>query len=100
MGRGGFERREVFGEGGPARVVPNPGPIEVWGRGAEGPLPVEIRWGPAGATGMLAEELRCFCRVVRGVQPVPVGATYADALQVQAWMDKLVRSASTLQPGP
>ena len=38
---------------------------------------------------MLAEELRCFCRVVNGINPVPVGATYADALQVQAWMEKL-----------
>ena len=57
-------------------------------------MPLEIRPGPVGATGMLAEELRCFCRVVRGLQPVPVGATYADALQVQAWMEKLVASES------
>ena len=28
-------------------------------------------------------------RVVRGRQEVPVGATYADALQVQQWMDRL-----------
>jgi hypothetical protein len=38
---------------------------------------------------MMAEELRCFCRVVRGVQPVPMGATYFDALQVQRWMETL-----------
>ena len=37
----------------------------------------------------MAEELRCFCRVVRGLEDVPVGATYADAIQVQRWMDKL-----------
>jgi hypothetical protein len=42
---------------------------------------------------MMAEELRCFCRVVRGVQGVPAGATYADGLQVQQWMDKLTACA-------
>ena len=36
-----------------------------------------------GATGMLAEELRCLCRVVRGQQAVPVGATFANSIQVQ-----------------
>ena len=91
----GFDRMEVFGEGWSARINPNPRPIEVWGAQAEWPLPLEIRSGTAGATGMLAEELRCFCRVVRGLQPVPVGATYADALQVQAWMEKLVDSEIT-----
>ena len=83
---------EVFGEGWSARINPNPRPIEVWGTQAEWPLPLEIRSGPSGATGMLAEELRCFCRVVRGLQRVPVGATYADGLQVQSWMEKLVDS--------
>ena len=47
---------------------------------------VALLWG---ATGMMAEELRCFCRVVRGRQGVPVGATYEDAMQVQRWMDRL-----------
>jgi predicted dehydrogenase len=59
----GFDRTEVFGDG----------------------------W--CGPTGMMAEEQRCFCRVVRGVQPVPVGATYGDALQVQQWMHQLAASA-------
>ena len=90
----GFDRMEVFGEGWSARINPNPRPIEVWGTQAEWPMPLEIRSGPAGATGMMAEELRCFCRFVRGVQPVPVGATFADALQVQAWMEKLVAAES------
>jgi predicted dehydrogenase len=87
----GFDRMEVFGEGWSARIKPNPRPIEVWGSQAEWPMPLEIRSGPAGATGMLAEELRYFCRVVRGLQPVPVGATYADAMQVQAWMETLAK---------
>jgi predicted dehydrogenase len=85
----GFDRMEVFGAGWSARISPNPRPIEVWDERASWPLALEIRADAAGATGMMAEELRCFCRVVRGEQPVPVGATYADALQVQQWMDRL-----------
>ena len=66
-----------------ARINPNPRPIEVWGEHATWPLALEIRADSAGATGMMAEELRCFCRVVGGQQAVPVGVTYGDALQVQ-----------------
>src|SRR5262249_57870035 len=85
----GFDRMEVFGAGWSARINPNPRPIEVWGERASWPLALEIRADAAGATGMMAEELHCFCRVVRGLQSVPVGATYRDALQVQQWMDRL-----------
>lgn len=85
----GFDRMEVFGEGWAARINPNPRPVEVWAEQASWPLPLEIRADATGATGMMAEEQRCFCRVVRGLQPVPVGATYHDALQVQQWMDRL-----------
>jgi len=56
----GFDRTEVFGEGWSARICPNPRPMEVWSARAEWPLGLEIRAGAAGATGMLAEELRCF----------------------------------------
>lgn len=85
----GFDRMEVFGEGWSARINPNPRPVEVWDEKAHWPMPLEIRTDPHSPTGMMAEELRCFCRVVRGVQPVPMGATYFDALQVQRWMDRL-----------
>jgi len=90
----GFDRTEVFGDGWSARISPNPRPLEVWSENAEWPMALEIRAGSpvatgTGATGMMAEELRCFCRVVRGLQDVPVGATYRDAIQVQQWMDKL-----------
>jgi predicted dehydrogenase len=85
----GFDRMEVFGAGWSARINPNPRPLEVWGEQAHWPLGLEIRADGVGATGMMAEELRCFCRVVRGQQTVPVGATYGDALQVQRWMDRL-----------
>lgn len=89
----GFDRMEVFGEGWAARINPNPRPIEVWADYASWPLPLEIRSDASGATGMMAEEQRCFCRVVRGLQPVPIGATYHDALQVQQWMDRLEAAA-------
>lgn len=89
----GFDRMEVFGEGWAARINPNPRPVEVWAEQASWPLPLEIRADATGATGMMAEEQRCFCRVVRGLQPVPVGATYHDALQVQQWMDRLEAAA-------
>jgi predicted dehydrogenase len=85
----GIDRMEVFGAGWSARIHPNPRPIEVWSERADWPLGLEIRADGTGATGMMAEELRCFCRVVRGRQGVPVGATYGDALQVQQWMDRL-----------
>jgi predicted dehydrogenase len=85
----GFDRMEVFGDGWSARISPNPRPIEVWTQQAEWPMALEIRAGAHSATGMLAEELRCFCRVVRGLESVPVGATYTDALQVQSWMERL-----------
>lgn len=85
----GFDRTEVFGANWSARMIPNPRPIEVWDEQAHWPMALEIRTGASGATGMMAEELRCFCRVVRGQQCVPVGATYADAIQIQQWMKKL-----------
>jgi predicted dehydrogenase len=87
----GFDRTEVFGEGWSARISPNPRPIEVWDSQAVWPLPLEIRTDPA--SGMMAEELRCFTRVARGIQPVPVGAAFQDAIQVQQWMERLSASA-------
>lgn len=90
----GFDRTEIFGDGWSARITPNPRPIEVWSDQAEWPLALEIRANGTEVSGMMAEELRCFCRVVRGVQEVPMGATFADAIQVQGWMDKLNSCAS------
>lgn len=89
----GFDRMEVFGAGWAARISPNPRPIEVWDDRARWPMPLEIRPDASGPTGMMAEELRCFCRVVRGTAPVPMGATYQDAMQVQRWLDLLDRAA-------
>lgn len=89
MASDGFDRMEVFGDGWGARLSPNPRPIEVWDEMARSPMTLEIRADSANPSGMLAEQLRCFCRVVRGIQPIPIGATYADAMQVQRWIDRL-----------
>lgn len=89
----GFDRMEVFGDGWAARINPNPRPIEVWHEQAHWPLALEIRAGDFGPTGMMAEELRTFCRLVRGLEHVPEGATYPDGLQMQRWMDRLEQSA-------
>ena len=88
----GFDRLEVFGEDWSARIRTNPRPLEVWDDTAHWPLMLEIRADPVAPSGMLAEELRCFCRVVRGKQAVPIGATYHDAIQVQDWLDRLENS--------
>ena len=85
----GFDRLEVFGKGWAARTQPNPRPIELWDDRARWPMMLEIRADPTAPSGMMAEELRCFCRVVRGLETVPVGATYEDAMQVQRWLDGL-----------
>lgn len=89
MPEDGFDRLEVFGQGWAARMEPNPRPLELWDDRARWPINAAIRITSDSVSGMLAEELRCFCRVVRGQQRVPMGATYADAMQVQRWVDKL-----------
>ena len=85
----GIDRTEVFGDGWAARLSPNPRPIEVWSEQSEWPMALEIRTDESGPTGMMAEEQRCFCRIASGQQEVPRGATYADAMQVQRWMEQL-----------
>ncbi|RIK86387.1 MAG: gfo/Idh/MocA family oxidoreductase [Planctomycetota bacterium] len=89
----GFDRLEVFGQGWAARIQPNPRPLEVWDDRARWPAALEIRATPSGASGMLAEELRTFCRVVRGGEAPPVGAAYRDALAVLRWLDRLEAAA-------
>ncbi len=93
MASRGFDRMEVFGEGWSARITPNPRPIEVWDDQARWPMALEIRTDATGAVGMMAEEQRSFCRVVRGVDQVPMGATFQDAMQVQRWLERLDRAA-------
>lgn len=93
LGGDGFDRLEVFGRNWAARMRPNPRPLELWDDRARHPLALEIGLTDHDATGMLAEQLRCFCGVVRGRRGVPVGAAYEDAMQVQKWLDRLVAAA-------
>lgn len=99
MAEDGFDRMEVFGAGWAARVNANPRPLALWDDRARAPLTLEISTDGGVASGMLAEELRCFCRVVRKTQAVPVGATYRDALQVQGWLDRLERESRATAHG-
>lgn len=94
MGGDGFDRMEVFGDQWAARINANPRPIEIWDDRARYPMTLEIRADPTAPSGMLAEQMRCFARVVRGLEPVPVGATYHDAMQVQGWLEKLEHAAA------
>lgn len=94
MSADGFDRMEVFGEGWAGRLQANPRPLEIWDDKARWPMELEIRADQNAPTGMMAEELRCFCRVVRGMQSVPQGATYQDAMRVQQWVDRLAQVAT------
>jgi len=85
----GFDRMELFGQDWMARTRANPRPLEVWDHKARWPMGLEIRTDQVSSSGMLAEQLRCFCHVVRGEQDMPMGATYQDAIQVQGWLAQL-----------
>jgi predicted dehydrogenase len=89
----GFDRMEIFGEGWAARIALNPQPLELWTDKATWPIALDIHDDPASPSGWLAEELRHFCRVVRGQASVPLGARYQDALQVQRWIETLEQLA-------
>lgn len=89
----GFDRLELFGQGWAAQLRLNPQPLEIWSERAEWPLALDIYAEPTAPSGWLAEELRFFCRVVRGQAEVPLGARYADALRIQSWLEQLEASA-------
>ncbi|MBN1588583.1 MAG: Gfo/Idh/MocA family oxidoreductase [Pirellulales bacterium] len=93
MEPGGFDRLEVFGEGWFGRLAPNPRPTFVCDDRVWWLMPFEFNTDPAGPNNMMAEQLRCFCRVVRGLQTVPVGARYEDAVTILRWQTKLFESA-------
>jgi predicted dehydrogenase len=96
----GYDRTEVFGNTWAARTRSNPRPLELWDDDARWPMSLEISHVSGTPTGMLAEELRAFCRVVRGERQVPLGARYADGLQVLRWLEMLEASATTMQEVP
>ena len=89
MGIHGYDRLEVFGDGWAARLNPNPRPFALWDDATRYPMNLEIQPDPVRPTGMMAEEQRSFCRAVRGIETVPAGASYDDAIQVQSWIHQL-----------
>ncbi|MCB1224356.1 MAG: Gfo/Idh/MocA family oxidoreductase [Verrucomicrobiales bacterium] len=94
MGADGFDRIEVFGADWAARASVNPRPLQVWdATTTQHPLTLEISTAAGAPVGMLAEQLRAFCRMVRGAEPPPSGARYADALRVQRWLKELCHAA-------
>jgi len=94
MAGDGFDRLEAFGRDWAARLELNPRPLTIWAERAEWPLALEIDDDPAAPSGWLAEELRHFCRVVRGLAGVPFGARFEDGLRIMAWLERLEQSAN------
>jgi len=90
----GYDQMDVFGDGWSARLNTNPRPIQLWDERARHPLALEISDATDMPTGMLAEQLRCFCRVVRNESEVPMGAAYQDALQIMRWIERLEAAAA------
>lgn len=89
----GYDRVEVFGQGWAAKMHINPQPLEIWSEKTEYPLSLNVFADPVAPSGWLAEELRHFCRVIRGVAEPPLGARYSDALRIQHWLEQLESSA-------
>lgn len=85
----GYDRLEVFGAGWAARIHPNPRPFELWHGRASSPMAHDIRLGPYGPEGVMAAQLRHFCKVARGEASVPFGARYQDAIQIEKWLLEL-----------
>ncbi|NIM94030.1 MAG: Gfo/Idh/MocA family oxidoreductase [Anaerolineales bacterium] len=94
MGHEGYDRIEVYGQGWAARLELVPQPLEIWTDRAEWPLGLDIYADPDSPSGWLAEELRHFCRVVRGEAQVPFGARYEDALRIMDWLERLEASTT------
>ena len=90
MGSDGFDRLEVFGKGWSARISPNPRPFELFTESAEWPTALEIYHYDNFCSGMLAEELRHFARVVAGTASIPDGATFEDALRIHGWIEEMI----------
>ena len=93
----GFDRLELYGQGWAALMELNPQPLTLWAERAEWPMSLAIDADPLAPSGWLAEELRCFCRVVRGAEP-PLGCRYQDGLQLMGWIERLERSAAEGRP--
>ncbi|MEO7910272.1 MAG: Gfo/Idh/MocA family oxidoreductase [Roseiflexaceae bacterium] len=94
MAGDGFDRLEAFGHDWAARLELNPRPLTIWAERAEWPLALGIDDSPTAPSGWLAEELRHFCRVVRGRASVSFGARFEDGLRIMTWLERLEQSAA------
>jgi len=90
----GFDWLEVFGQSYYTRVDTNPQNWTWTQDKITWPIALEISIPHGRPTGMLAEELRSFLAACHGV-PVPAGCRLQDAVQVQRWMEKLLKSAQS-----
>lgn len=88
----GFDWLEVFGSSYHTRVNTNPQDWTWTQEKLTWPVELEISTARGRPTGMLAEELRSFLAACNG-DPVPAGCRMADAVQVQRWMEQLLKSA-------
>lgn len=93
MSAEGFDRLEVFGHGWAGQIRALPQPLDIWADKHEWPLTLDVFVDPVAPSGWLAEELRHFCRVVRGQVGPPLGARYRDALQIQGWLERIEAAA-------
>jgi predicted dehydrogenase len=90
----GFDWLEVFGESYHSRVNTNP-QNWIWTQDkVTWPIALEMSMAHGRPTGMLAEELRSFIAACQGT-PVPAGCRLPDAMQVQRWMEQLLKSAQS-----
>ena len=76
-------------------MIPLPAVVEAVRAHSPALLALDIDDDPAAPSGWLAEELRHFCRVVRGQVAVPVGARFVDGLRIVDWTDQLERAANS-----
>lgn len=88
----GFDWLEVFGQSYHARVNTNPQSWTWTHDKMTWPVALEMSTAHGRPTGMLAEELRSFLAACHGA-PVPAGCRIADAVQVQRWMELLLKCA-------
>lgn len=90
----GFDWLEVFGNSYHTRVDTNPQNWTWTKDNVTWPVALEISMIRGRPTGMLAEELRSFLAACQGAL-VPVGCRLQDAVQVQRWMEQLLKSAQS-----
>ena len=88
----GWDRLEVFGNTYHAQVETNPQRIQWTQKKAEWPIGLEISSIEGPPVGILAEELRSFIGACKG-GPVADGCRIQDAIQVQRWIESLMKSA-------